>query len=165
MSASLPFVLSGEEIMPQAKEGCNSRGGLKEEWSRWWEEEEGEEEEENSLDLSLLKPQVFLSLIPCLVGGDEEMRGSFFFFFFTFSPSSSSLSSLQDTGTLSRFLSILDKANFISTLQHMVSPSLQHACHRAHKGHFLNIFCSSYYKIHQKLKQQSRKAVGGTRNS
>lgn len=82
------------------------------------------------------------------------MRGGFF------SPPSSSSSSLQDSDTFSRFLSILDKANFISTLQHMVPPSLQPACRRAHKGHFLNIFCSSYYKIHQKLKRQSRKAVG-----
>lgn len=95
--------------------------------------------------------------MPCFVGSDEEMRGSFFFFSLS---SSSSSSSLQDSGTLSRFLSVLDKANFISTLQHMVPPSLQHACRRAHKGHFLNIFCPSYYKIHQKLKWQSRKAVG-----
>lgn len=79
------------------------------------------------------------------------------------SPSSSSY--LQGSSTFSRFLSILDKANFISTLQHMVPPSLQHACRPAHKGHFLNIFCSSYYKIHQKLKQQSREGCRGTRNS
>lgn len=43
------------------------------------------------------------------------------------------------------------------------APSFQHACRPAHKGHFLNIFCSSYYEIHQKLKRQSRKAAGERR--
>lgn len=103
--------------------------------------------------VSFIAQTTGVSLIPCFVGSDEEMRGFF-------SPSSSSLSCLQDSSTLSRFLPILDKANVISTLQHMVRPSLQHACRHAHKGHFLNIFCSSYYKIHQKLKRQSRKALG-----
>lgn len=103
--------------------------------------------------VSFIAQTTGVSLIPCFVGSDEEMR-------VFFPPSSSSLSCLQDSSTLSRFLPILDKANVISTLQHMVRPSLQHACRHAHKGHFPNIFCSSYYKIHQKLKRQSRKALG-----
>lgn len=91
-----------------------------------------------------------VSLIPRLAGGVEEMKRRVP----PFPPPSiiSGSSSLRAFYPLSRFLFISEYANFISTLQHMVPPSFQHACRPAHKGHFLNTSCTSHYQAHQKLK-------------
>lgn len=152
MSASLPrFFVWGRDYAPGQKRMQQQGGGVKEEWSLWWEKEEG------GGFVSFIAQTTGVSLIPLLEvmgkwGGSVSSH--------SFNPPTC----LQDSCALSKFASILDKGSVISTLQHMVcatpTPQLQHACRRAHKGHFLNIFCSSYYKTHQKLKRQSRKASG-----
>lgn len=151
MSASLPrFFVWGRDYAPGQK-GCSSRGGERGMESMMRERGGGES------FVSFIAQTTGVSLIPSLEvmgkwGGSASPH--------SFNPPTC----LQDSSTLSKFASILDKASVISTLQHMVcatlTPQLQHACRRAHKGHFLNIFCSSYYKTHQKLKRQSRKASG-----
>lgn len=77
-------------------------------------------------------------------------------------------SCLQESEATSQSASSFRPDQPSSTMQHMVQPSqtatkppqVLHGRRRTHKGHFLNIFCSSYYTIHQKLKRQSKKALG-----
>lgn len=117
-------------------------------------EDEGVSVEKKKIESSgfFIAQTTGVSLKPFFAGGDKEMKGRASPYF--------TVSSLQVCCTFYRLLFISDKANFISILQQMAPPSFQHACSRAHKGHFLNIVCSCYYQIHQKFKLQLNQAVG-----
>lgn len=96
-----------------------------------------------ALDLSLLKPQVLI-LIPCFVGGDEKTRERP-------PPPLPPLSSRLLANYPDFFKTFCSIWCHISSNMHLAP----------HKGYFLDIVhSSSYYRIHQKFKWQSRRAVG-----
>lgn len=145
--------------MPEARKGCCSRGG-----ERGMESIIRGRGERGGGKLRIFHCSNHRCFFNALLCREVMRKWGGFFFFFSLSSSSSS-SSLQDSGALSRFLSVLDKANFISTLQHMVPPSLQHACRRAHKRPLSQYIPPELLQDSSKIKVAVKEGCRGTRNS